>query len=139
MLCPFERPERPGRPSFKVTWSQTKIMSPRAYFGCLSLFDPSEYFGDILCKLTNILTITANFLICIKLHQKDIGGHRWVKETENSEIGGLTDASCRTYLTQIVSINNNRLRISSLRDAYQTDSLHLMTEVLLCQRSREKY
>ena len=66
-------------------------------------------------------------------------GSRWVKAIENSEIGGLTDASCRTYLTQIVNINNNRLRISSLRDAYQTDSLHLMAEVLLCQRSKEKY
>ena len=28
------------------------------------LFDPSEYSRDILCKPTNILTITANFLIC---------------------------------------------------------------------------
>ena len=37
------------------------------------MFDPSEYSRDILCKLTNILTITANFLICVKLHQKDIG------------------------------------------------------------------
>ena len=72
--CACLRDQRPGRPSFKVTWSQTKIMSPRACFGCSLLFDPSEYSGDILCKLTNILTITANFLICIKLHQKDIGG-----------------------------------------------------------------
>ena len=66
-------------------------------------------------------------------------GCRWVKKTENFGIGGLTDASCRTYLTQIVNINDNRLRIFSLRDADQTDSLHLMAEVLLCQRSREKY
>ena len=64
-------------------------------------------------------------------------GRRWVKETENFEIGGLTNASCRTYLTQIVNIDNNRLRISSLRDAYQTDSLHLMAEVLLSQGSRK--
>ena len=77
MLCPFERPERserPGRPGFRVTWSQTKIMSPRACLGCLASFDPSEYFRDILCKLTNVLTIILNFLIGTESHQKDIGG-----------------------------------------------------------------
>ena len=38
------------------------------------LFDPSEYSGHILCKLTNILTIIVDFLICIELHQQDIEG-----------------------------------------------------------------
>ena len=57
-------------------------MAPRACFGCLVLFDPSEYSRDILCKLTNILTIIMNFLIRIELHQKDIGG---VDELRNRE------------------------------------------------------
>ena len=41
---------------------------------CLALFDPSEYSGDILCKLTNILMIILDFLIGTEQHQKDIGG-----------------------------------------------------------------
>ena len=61
-------------------------------------------------------------------YQKDIGG-----------VDGLTDASCRTYLTQIVNVKYSRLRISCLRHADWADSLHLMTEVLFCQRCREKY
>ena len=104
----------------------------------MALFDLSEYFRHILCKLKHILTIIVDFLICTEQHQKDIGGVYELRKL-NFEIGGLTDTSCRTYLTLIVNINNNRLRISSLRDADQTNSLHLMAEVLLCQRSREKY
>ena len=50
-----------------------------------------------------------------------------MKETENFALGGLTDTSCRTYLPQIVNINDNWLQISSLRDADRTGSLHSIT------------